>query len=130
MRMRNRTTVRSSFAISGFDCDPSEITHALGIVPTRTSTEAPDRSGFKYWEFDQKEIDSVFVEEHVAKIIERLANSSHTIMESPIFKTKNVELNIFVIAKVSENDIGVRMCLSPEISKYLSDHCINLVIDG
>jgi hypothetical protein len=130
MSRRDKTRLRSSFAISGFNCDPAELTAILDIVPDRTSDEKPDKSGYKYWEFDTKELDSVFVDEHVAKIVERLTKSSQAIREIPIFKEKGVELNIFVIAKVAEDDIGVRMCLRPETTKFLADHRINLVIDG
>ena len=130
MNRRQKTTVRSSFAISGFECEPADVTSALGLCPDRTSTEKPDKSGFKYWEFKTRGIDTVFVDAHIDKIIQILTPSSSALRENPIFKTQDIELNIFIVAKVSERDVGVRMALKPAASKFLADHNISIVIDG
>lgn len=99
------------------------------MTPSQTSTEAPDRSGFRYWEV-KTPVDSVFVEEHISYVIEKLGDGVRALRDSDLLGLESVEVIIFVIAKVSESDVGIRMCLNPATSKALAELNVALVIDG
>lgn len=120
--------VRSRFSISGRSVDPRFISAALARMPTRTSLECPDRSGFHYWEL-VVECNSLKISDHITGILSSLDLNRVKALRRQLAEGDDVEFNLFVL--VSELDQGSlpSLVLPPMICGKLHDVGVSVVID-
>jgi hypothetical protein len=78
--MTKSTEVRAGLVISGFDCDPDEISRVLNVVPSLVlrigDPHGPRRSGRpvreNIWRFDSQVDEIVIVERHIEWLFDHL----------------------------------------------------------
>lgn len=127
-QLAEMANARSYLAISGFSCEPHELTLGIGIAPTKTSAACPDRSGFSYWELEVPK-SSLALEDHVECLIEALRSSQFESFAYGLRADENVQMNFFVsLSHLSEGPLP-HLILNPVASEALAKFGICLVVD-